>query len=298
MIKLQKLYDALDALAPFEMSEPWDNAGLLLGSMHDEISALFFTLDITGEIIDEIVKYKKEASIKGKVALIAHHPPIFTPLRALVLDAYPASLLSRCIINDIDIIATHTNFDKAYLNLALYESLSKGLGVGIDDISELGDFVLASKNTSKLCIEEILEGVASLLGTREIVYSLGASLKSRPKSIAFGCGASASFGKKLPRDSLLIGGDLKHHDALEAREAGVSIIDVGHHGSERGFGGLCARLLAIDARYHESLARRLETIKQARKLEDKLQIYNIKAIILHDKKVLHHLDTQETQQKG
>jgi dinuclear metal center YbgI/SA1388 family protein len=64
--------------------------------------------------------------------------------------------------------------------------------------------------------------------------------------IAVCSGSGASLWKDCLRHGVkvLITSDLKHHEALDAKEAGVCIIDIGHFHSEQIYMGFLAKLLA------------------------------------------------------
>ena len=45
--------------------------------------------------------------------IIAHHPPIFRPLKSIVTDTPQGRMIEKCIKNDIAVYAAHTNLDVA-----------------------------------------------------------------------------------------------------------------------------------------------------------------------------------------
>ncbi len=45
--------------------------------------------------------------------IIAHHPPIFRPLKNIYTDTPQGSMIEKCIKNDISVYAAHTNLDVA-----------------------------------------------------------------------------------------------------------------------------------------------------------------------------------------
>ena len=52
-MKLEEIYNLLDNLSPFSFQEKWDNAGLLVGSLDDEIeNAIKKVPDIDGRRIE------------------------------------------------------------------------------------------------------------------------------------------------------------------------------------------------------------------------------------------------------
>ena len=46
------IYNALDSFCPFEVHEPWDNVGLLVGEKETEVSRAAVVLDITPDAVE------------------------------------------------------------------------------------------------------------------------------------------------------------------------------------------------------------------------------------------------------
>lgn len=84
---------------------------------------------------------------------------------------------------------------------------------------------------------EIIKIIKEKLGLDNLKVS-GYDLENvEIKKIAIVNGAGSSYWKKAKRmgANLLITGDLKYHEALDAKEEGMCIIDVGHYESEHFF---------------------------------------------------------------
>ena len=69
---VQEIYQLIDAAAPFETQESWDNSGLLVGSPSREVTAVLFALDVSQPVIDEAVAC-------GAQLIVTHHPLMFSP---------------------------------------------------------------------------------------------------------------------------------------------------------------------------------------------------------------------------
>ncbi len=74
------------------------------------------------------------------------------------------------------------------------------------------------------------------------------NMKTLPGSVekfAVSCGSGGSMWKECLKHgvNVLVTGDLKHHDALDAKAAGVCVIDVGHYHSERIYMPYLARII-------------------------------------------------------
>ena len=63
-------------------------------------------MDVNEEVIDEAIR-------KGANLIIAHHPPIFRPLKSILTDTPQGRMIEKCIKNDIAVYAAHTNLDVA-----------------------------------------------------------------------------------------------------------------------------------------------------------------------------------------
>lgn len=103
-MKLKKLIESLETLAPPSLQEGYDNSGLIVGHPDMEIRAALICLDSTPEVIDEAVQ-------KGCNVVIAHHPIVFSGLKKITGRNYIERTILAAIRNDIAIYAIHTNLD-------------------------------------------------------------------------------------------------------------------------------------------------------------------------------------------
>ena len=101
MTTVRQVYEAMQAIAPLELAEHWDNPGLLVdcgGQMHRVLAAL----DITPEVV-------AEAAAKQCEMIVSHHPVIFDPLKKIGPQDVPFQLVQA----GISAICMHTNLDAA-----------------------------------------------------------------------------------------------------------------------------------------------------------------------------------------
>ena len=101
MITVNQVYEAMQAIAPLELAESWDNPGLLVdcgGAVHRVLTAL----DITPEVVEE-------AAAKQCEMIVSHHPVIFDPLKRLGPQDVPFQLVQA----GISAVCMHTNLDAA-----------------------------------------------------------------------------------------------------------------------------------------------------------------------------------------
>ena len=211
---LGALYQALNALSAFSLQEPWDNSGLITGSMSQAVSKVVLSIDIDEALLE---------SLDAGTLLITHHPLIFGGIDALNYDRYPANLLRIMVRKNIANIAMHTNFDQTHLNLWVARNV-----LAQPDAQQEG-FVATFDIACDF--ETFADDIRHRLG---LAHLKTVRSHDRLGRIALITGAGASLMRDTDADCLLTG-DIKYHDAMEALSLGRSLIDIGHFESERYF---------------------------------------------------------------
>ena len=92
--------------SPKRFAEDWDPVGLHIGQLNRPVEKVIVTLDVNEAVVDEAIE-------KGANLIIAHHPPIFRPMKHIWTDTPQGRLIEKCIKNDISVYAAHTNLDVA-----------------------------------------------------------------------------------------------------------------------------------------------------------------------------------------
>ena len=213
-MKISQIYEFLNTLSPFELQESWDNSGLLLGDLSIDVNKVVLSIDVDENLID---------SLDDDTLLITHHPLIFGGLKQLEFSKYPANLIQKMIRKNISNIAMHTNFDQTHLNEYVatqvlgYEIAQKDGFVAYIDLDE--DFDTFSKK------------VATAFG---LPHARCVKSHERVKRVALTTGSGCSLMKSIKADCFLTG-DVKYHDAMEAKSIKMSLIDIGHFESEHFF---------------------------------------------------------------
>jgi dinuclear metal center YbgI/SA1388 family protein len=220
---LRDIYKKLDEVSPFELQASWDNSGLIVGDYDQKVSTVVVSIDIDEALIE---------SIDDGSLIITHHPLIFSGLKSLDYATYPTKLLAKMMTKGIANIAMHTNFDQTHLNRYVVE---KVLGKKI--IAE-GDYLLYFDIDTDLKI--FSNEVAKAFGLTHVKCVV--ANEKQIKRVALCTGSGASMIKDVEAD-LFLTGDIKYHDAMEAKALGLSMIDIGHFESERFFGEILAPYL-------------------------------------------------------
>lgn len=221
-MRLRDIYAILDQLSPFSLQEKWDNSGLILGDFDQTITTIALSIDVDEALIRELPQ---------NTLLITHHPLIFSGLKQLNTQHYPANLLTQMIHKNISNIAMHTNFDQTHLNdyvatevLGYTITAKEGFVTYFEVNDSFERFSIRVKEKFNL---EVMRSVQSheWIGQCALVTGSGASLM---RTINAEC---------------LLTGDLKYHDAMEAKALGISLLDIGHYESEHYFGTILERHL-------------------------------------------------------
>jgi len=213
-MKMLDIYNFLDPLSPFELQESWDNSGLLIGDFSGDVKKVVLSIDVDEKLID---------SLDNHTLLITHHPIIFGGLKQLEFSKYPANLIQKMIQKNISNIAMHTNFDQTHLNdyvvseILGYKIVQKDGFVAYFDIDE--NFDTFSKK------------VALAFG---LPHAKCVKCSERVKRVALTTGSGCSLLRSIEADCFLTG-DVKYHDAMEAKSIKLSLIDIGHYESEHFF---------------------------------------------------------------
>ena len=222
-MRLKEIYEYLNQISPFELQEKWDNSGLLVGSFEDEIEDIYISIDLDEELVN---------SVKEKSLIITHHPLIFSGLKKVNYNTYSTKLLKELIKKDICLISMHTNIDKTHLNKYFIENI---LGFKITNSKEFTSYCDVNMN-----FNDLIKYISSKLNLKT---TKAVNCKSFIKKIAIVTGAGMSLIDEINADCFLTG-DIKYHDAMEAKARGLSLIDIGHYESERYFSPLLEGLLS------------------------------------------------------
>lgn len=228
-MKLAEIYEFLDKLSPFEMQASWDNSGLLLGDLSSEIEKIYISLDIDSELV---------ANADENALFITHHPLIFKPLRDLASQNYPKNLIKTMICKNQSLICLHTNYDLSHLNAYFAEQI---LGF---NIASKDEFIIYADIDMKF--SELVAHLKNKLNANILKATFAGKERIQRLAICTGSGGdliekvllNGSLSENSPQNKAVecfLSGDFKYHQALAARQSGLSLIDIGHYESESCF---------------------------------------------------------------
>lgn len=225
MTTVRQVYEAMQAIAPLELAEHWDNPGLLVdcgGQMHRVLAAL----DITPEVV-------AEAAAKQCEMIVSHHPVIFDPLKKIGPQDVPFQLVQA----GISAICMHTNLDAAEGGV---NEVLAGI-FGMRDWEVFADGCGRVGEVDPITVPELARKAQAVLGGRcnrprsgPAVQVKFADTGKTVKRLAVISGAGGSMFE----DALAVGadclltGEANHHAAIDAVRLGLSLVAAGHYATE------------------------------------------------------------------
>lgn len=208
----------LEKWAPLSLAESWDNVGLLVEAPRP-VTRILTALDITPAVVEEAVTL-------GAELIVSHHPVIFYGVKKLHYN----NVLYRLAQNGISAVCMHTNLDCAEGGTG--DVLAELLGLqGVhpftaEENSALGRLgvlpgPLQPVELAQLCKKVLNVPVRYVDGGRRV------------EQVAVITGAGDCIADALNAGAqALVTGEVGYHKALEALEAGLTVVEAGHFGTE------------------------------------------------------------------
>ena len=230
-MELEALLPVLSHTAPLRLAEEWDNVGLLIEPEETEITRILVALDCTVEVA-------KEAREVGAQLVLTHHPLFLKPVSRISHSAPDTAAAYALIRSGIGLYAMHTNLDSAIggVNDAL------ALALGLTDIRPLmlPNLPLGEETQGPGRVGNLKEKVSLSDFAREVGIRLNAAVRMggekgraiRRVAVLGGSGGDYTKAAKAAGADVLVTGEVKHHQALEALALGLGIIEAGHYETE------------------------------------------------------------------
>ena len=225
-ISVAKIARIMSEMVPARLAEDWDNVGLQVGHNDKEVKIILCALDFSAEVLEQAIQLHAEI-------IITHHPAIFRGIKQFTDADWRTALLLEAARHDIAVYSAHTNLD----------SVTGGVNDVLASLLEL-------ENVEGLSGEDTLEGIGRI-GTLPKATDLEAfagkvkhALKlehvtvipaGRPVHKVAVCGGSGmdflDYAAQAGADTYVTG-DIKYHDAQEAKGKHINLIDATHQGTE------------------------------------------------------------------
>ncbi len=204
----------VEGFAPVELAEEWDNSGLLV-NCGGEVRGVMCTLDITSAVI-------QEAERTGCQLIVAHHPVIFKKIARVSRG----DLVYKLVRKHISALCVHTNLDAAPggVNDILTAIL------GLQDTQVFAQVGRMGTLRQEMSATRLANHFAERFSARVRFVDAGKPVR---KLAVLGGSGGGLVGEMLKEGvDCLLTGEADHHDAIDAKEAGVSLISAGHFSTE------------------------------------------------------------------
>ncbi len=221
-MQLDAFVAAMERIAPPELALDFDNPGLLIGPERREIRKVLVALDATTAVA-------QEAAQTGADLVLTHHPLFFTPVRHILPDDPDTAAAYQLIRHGIGLYAAHTNLDAAAggVNDVLCELL------GLTDIIPYDGGVGRIGTLQKaMRLDAFVRRTNELLHTNARFSGAADRIVTRVAVLGGAGGDSFSNAHALGADVLLTG-EMKHHEAINAAALGIAAVVGGHYETER-----------------------------------------------------------------
>lgn len=232
-INSHKIIRLIEELAPREYAEGWDSVGLQLGNADAAIDKIMVALEVTEAVATE-------AAEKSVDLLLVHHPLIFKPLTSITEHEPLGHILRILIRADIHVYAAHTNLDIAWgglndsmadlLDLERVELLRPTEGLP-EDLRPVGLGRIGFL-PEPLSLADLADGIRVSLNATHVRYVGESGKMIRKVALCTGAGADLIGDARKAGCDVLITGDVKYHEAREAENTGIALIDAGHFETE------------------------------------------------------------------
>jgi dinuclear metal center YbgI/SA1388 family protein len=226
-------------------AQPWDAVGLVCGDPEAPVRRVLVAVDPVAAVVDEALGLDADL-------LVTHHPLLLTPVSSVAATTPAGAVVHRLVSGGCALLAAHTNADVAEHGVS--DALAAVLGVtGTSPLvaSEPGSVTGLGRvgDVAPTTLEAFAEHVrAALPGTAHGVRVQGEPRRPvRRVAVVGGSGGDCLAAAGDAGADVLVTSDLKHHVALDHREAGgVAVVDVAHAASEWPWVPAYAALLRAD----------------------------------------------------
>lgn len=232
MSKIRDILNSLAGIAPLELAEKWDNVGLLMGGVDQNVNRILTCLTLTHGVAEE--------AIAGKFELVVtHHPLMFRPVQRMVSSDNEGGLLLKLARSGIAVYSPHTAYDNSVggINAQLAELFGLRQVRPLRESDSLSDSATGSGRIGVLPqpipLGELVKIAKSSCGATTV--GLVGDPRREIRQIGIACGSAAEFlsdAVQMGCDAFVTG-EARFHDCLKAENLNIAILLLGHYASER-----------------------------------------------------------------
>ena len=237
----------METIAPARFAAPWDNVGLIVGDEASPLTRVLLTIDCTPEVLDEARRERVDA-------IVAYHPPIFVAEKrflagSIAHDAARAGIAIHSPHTALDVADGGTNDVLAQaLAMTAYQPL-RLLDSRICEMGAMGEMRGMGRvgSLDAAPVARLVDRVKSALSLGHVLVAGEVDREITRAAVCAGSGGDLLPDAIASGAQLFLTGELRHHDALRAMAAGLTVVCTLHSASER------TALEALERRLAEQL---------------------------------------------
>ncbi|MBS4889124.1 MAG: Nif3-like dinuclear metal center hexameric protein [Anaerococcus vaginalis] len=223
-MKIKDVIKFLEERFPLSLQEDWDNSGLQIGNIENDLTNIMISLDLDEQTI-------QKAKEKSCNLIINHHPFLFSSIKSIDLNKGNGKIIKDLIKNDITVFAMHTNLDigKGGVN----DNLAKLLE--LRDISNLDtnneNPMARFGYTDEITAYDFSKFVKEKLNCKGLILYGDKDKKIEKVALCGGAGSDFINDAIKKGCDLIVTSDVKYHEAIDNCKK-INIVDPGHFASE------------------------------------------------------------------
>ena len=226
-MKVRDIAAAIESFAPLRLQESYDNSGLIVGRMDDDVHCALLAVDVTEEVIAEAVR-------EGCDMIITHHPIVFHAMKRFNSASQTERCVEEAIRRGIVLYAAHTNLDSTPDGM----SWRVGQMLGLENMcvmqpsaDEGAGFGVVGELPSAVESERFMRDVMEHFGVKALRHGDVVKREIRRVAICTGSGGSLIDDARRSGADIYLTADLRYNDFMRHENA-IILADMGHFESE------------------------------------------------------------------
>lgn len=223
-MKIKDIIKFLEERFPLSLQEDWDNSGLQIGNIENDLTNIMISLDLDEQTI-------QKAKEKSCNLIINHHPFLFSSIKSIDLNEEKGKIIKDLIKNDITVFAMHTNLDIA--KGGVNDNLAKLLE--LRDISNLDtnneNPMARFGYTDEITAYDFSKYIKDKLNCKGLILYGDKDKKIEKVALCGGAGSDFINDAIQKGCDLIVTSDVKYHEVIDNCKK-INIVDPGHFASE------------------------------------------------------------------
>ena len=196
--------------------------GLQFGSMNYDVKKVLIALDGSLAVVEE-------AENKNIDFLLLHHPFMYYPMLNLNYDSINGKKMLTIFKNKINVFAMHTNYDVGLCGMNDVLATKIGLkNIRMTEEEPSPKTLIRIGEVEPMLLSDFVKQVACNLEESSIRFVGDPNKVIKTVGIVGGSGASEMYTALRNQCDVFVTGEVHHHQALDAYENGLSLVEVSH----------------------------------------------------------------------